>query len=165
MTLKRVQCPIVSQVQNFGFNNSLKSLLYQLPPLSWLVLPIGSSFSSLIFSAWKSCVRVSSLLLKLSVPFSNNWIVIFAIIQRHLIRSFKYFCLDIDECAVQNGGCSHDCENTPGSYECECPDAELSLAEDNHTCEGKHRTYLSLIYSTSNPISTACSSLNGCYFS
>ena len=88
MTLKRVQCPIVSQVQNFGFNNSLKSLLYQLPPLSWLVLPIGSSFSSLIFSAWKSCVRVSSLLLKLSVPFSNNWIVIFVIIQRHLIRSF-----------------------------------------------------------------------------
>ncbi|CAH3173409.1 unnamed protein product [Porites lobata] len=46
-------------------------------------------------------------------------------------------CTDIDECAVQNGGCSHDCENTPGSYECECPDAELSLAEDNHTCEAK----------------------------
>lgn len=87
--------------------------------------------------------------------------------KKHLNKfiNFKYFCLDIDECAVQNGGCSHDCENTPGSYECECPDAELSLAEDNHTCEGKHRTYLSLIYSTSNPISTACSSLNGCYFS
>ncbi|CAH3144673.1 unnamed protein product [Porites lobata] len=44
---------------------------------------------------------------------------------------------DIDECAVRNGGCSHDCENTPGSYECVCPDAELSLAEDNHTCEAK----------------------------
>ena len=28
MTLKREQCPIVSQVQNFGFNNSLKYLLY-----------------------------------------------------------------------------------------------------------------------------------------
>ena len=88
MPLKRVQCPIVSQVQNFGFNNSLKSLLYQLPPLSWLVLPVGSSSSSSrIFSAWKSCVRVSSLLLNLSVPFSNNWIVIFVIIQRHLSRS------------------------------------------------------------------------------
>ena len=37
---------------------------------------------------------------------------------------------------MQNGGCSHDCENIPGSYECVCPDAELSLAEDNHTCEG-----------------------------
>lgn len=45
--------------------------------------------------------------------------------------------VDIDECTVKNGGCSHDCTNTVGSYECSCPDVELSLADDKHTCEGK----------------------------
>ena len=49
----------------------------------------------------------------------------------------KALCyVDIDECAVNNGGCSHDCTNTVGSYMCECPDAELSLADDKHNCEG-----------------------------
>ncbi len=45
---------------------------------------------------------------------------------------------DNDECAMKNGGCSHDCTNTVGSYDCSCPDAELALDEDKHTCEGKH---------------------------
>ena len=44
--------------------------------------------------------------------------------------------LDIDECAVSNGGCSHKCVNTAGGYKCECPDSELSLSSDNKTCHG-----------------------------
>lgn len=28
---------------------------------------------------------------------------------------------DIDECQLNNGNCSHTCENTPGSYRCSCP--------------------------------------------
>ena len=30
------------------------------------------------------------------------------------------FISDIDECAVDNGGCDHDCTNTPGSHICQC---------------------------------------------
>lgn len=29
-------------------------------------------------------------------------------------------CADIDECAVNNGGCSQNCVNMDGSYMCEC---------------------------------------------
>uniref|UniRef100_H2Y970 VWFA domain-containing protein n=1 Tax=Ciona savignyi TaxID=51511 RepID=H2Y970_CIOSA len=32
-------------------------------------------------------------------------------------------CGDIDECANNNGGCSHTCTNTNGSYVCSCPDS------------------------------------------
>ena len=29
-------------------------------------------------------------------------------------------CLDVDECARNNGGCDHTCTNTAGSYACSC---------------------------------------------
>lgn len=29
---------------------------------------------------------------------------------------------DINECDCQNGGCEHNCTNTPGSYNCSCRD-------------------------------------------
>ena len=51
----------------------------------------------------------------------------------------------MDECTVKNGGCSHDCTNTIGSYICACPDPELSLADDKHTCEGKIFLYSGLL--------------------
>ncbi|XP_073237862.1 ZP domain-containing protein-like [Porites lutea] len=41
---------------------------------------------------------------------------------------------DVDECAEDNGGCSHKCKNTKGSFVCSCPDPELNLAPNRRTC-------------------------------
>ncbi|XP_061386675.1 fibrillin-2-like, partial [Musca vetustissima] len=43
-------------------------------------------------------------------------------------------CLDIDECSIENGGCSHFCMNLPGYYECSCPPGHLLSSADNKTC-------------------------------
>ncbi|XP_060519705.1 fibrillin-3 isoform X1 [Cylas formicarius] len=39
-------------------------------------------------------------------------------------------CIDIDECAVGAVWCSHACQNTPGGYQCTCPNG-FELAKDN----------------------------------
>lgn len=52
----------------------------------------------------------------------------------HHKRGLKPVCLDIDECAVQNGNCQHTCVNEPGSFRCECHEG-YRLREDNSTCE------------------------------
>ena len=46
------------------------------------------------------------------------------------------FCGDINECAVNNGGCPDVCANTPGNFYCECPDG-YELSYDTATCEGE----------------------------
>ncbi|KAM7358333.1 uncharacterized protein ACRADG_003345 isoform 5-T6 [Cochliomyia hominivorax] len=41
-------------------------------------------------------------------------------------------CEDIDECLINNGFCLHKCHNTPGSFECRCPDgSKPANGEDN----------------------------------
>ncbi|XP_066270954.1 fibrillin-2-like [Branchiostoma lanceolatum] len=42
-------------------------------------------------------------------------------------------CQDIDECTIQNGGCSHNCNNTAGGYNCSCTEGFL-LDGDGHNC-------------------------------
>jgi len=44
------------------------------------------------------------------------------------------FFTDIDECAVNNGGCQHECHNTIGSYSCSCHNG-YSLHENGHDCK------------------------------
>lgn len=43
---------------------------------------------------------------------------------------------DINECAVNNGECSHICTNFEGSYQCSCGEG-LQLEADNRTCGGE----------------------------
>ncbi|CAH3124730.1 unnamed protein product [Pocillopora meandrina] len=45
-----------------------------------------------------------------------------------------FYSTDVNECNVKNGGCSHKCTNTKGSYSCSCPDPELTLAPDGRNC-------------------------------
>ena len=42
-------------------------------------------------------------------------------------------CIDVNECLIGNGGCSHTCLNTFGSYQCTCP-AGYELSPDRRTC-------------------------------
>ena len=38
-----------------------------------------------------------------------------------------------DECATDNGGCSHECIDTDGSFRCGCPE-DMILSDDLRTC-------------------------------
>ena len=42
-------------------------------------------------------------------------------------------CLDINECEVNNGGCSHNCTNTEGSFKCSCR-VDYELHSDGYNC-------------------------------
>lgn len=47
------------------------------------------------------------------------------------------WCLsDIDECSISNGGCSHSCHNSAGSFSCSCPSG-LELGSGKRSCQGK----------------------------
>ena len=50
--------------------------------------------------------------------------------------SNMYFCIDINECSGFNG-CSHICENLPGTYRCLCPEGYI-IGADERECEGVH---------------------------
>ena len=43
---------------------------------------------------------------------------------------------DIDECALNNGGCSDGCQNLQGTYICTCPHG-FELDQTNKNCKGK----------------------------
>lgn len=45
---------------------------------------------------------------------------------------------DIDECAVNNGHCQHNCTNEPGAYSCQCASG-YQLDQGGHNCTGKTR--------------------------
>ena len=45
--------------------------------------------------------------------------------------------IDIDECVDNNGGCHQLCNDTDGSYECDCYEG-YQLLPDDVTCEGMY---------------------------
>lgn len=49
-------------------------------------------------------------------------------------------CQDINECELNKDGvlCLGRCENTQGSYRCDCPQGFL-MASDGKTCQGKYK--------------------------
>ena len=55
--------------------------------------------------------------------------VIISLQMRFVFRS------DIDECLIENGGCSHQCINGIGSYVCICTNG-YELSGDGKTCNG-----------------------------
>ena len=68
-----------------------------------------------------------------------------------LERQLYPFNADIDECAVDNGGCQCDpsldedrcvagCVNSPGSHHCACNEG-YTLAANARTCIGKYLTH------------------------
>ena len=46
------------------------------------------------------------------------------------------FSSDIDECKNNKGGCSHECVNVDGGFNCTCPEP-LKLSDDNRNCRGE----------------------------
>ena len=52
-----------------------------------------------------------------------------------MLADDKHNCKDVDECAKNNGGCSHICLNTFGQIFCSCPTGYL-LDMDWKTCKG-----------------------------
>ena len=53
-----------------------------------------------------------------------------------MIVAYGFISIDINECGKGNGGCSHMCNNTIGSYQCFCEDG-YELEADQHLCNGK----------------------------
>ncbi|XP_017844210.1 multiple epidermal growth factor-like domains protein 6 [Drosophila busckii] len=51
-----------------------------------------------------------------------------------LVHGAEGNCVDIDECQLNNGGCSHLCVNAEGSFKCSCP-AGYELAANAKDCE------------------------------
>ena len=47
-------------------------------------------------------------------------------------KTFRY-CHDVNECAEDNGGCTQECVNIDGSYECRCS-VGYFMESDGKTC-------------------------------
>ena len=56
----------------------------------------------------------------------------------------RYFTSDINECLVNNGGCSHGCTNLDATFICTCPTG-YELDSTNLNCVGKISLYFTFL--------------------
>lgn len=66
---------------------------------------------------------------------------------------------DINECDVSNGGCSHTCINTQGSYQCECINGYALVDKQ---CQGTKRYAAYFVYKIILDIDECRNSSGGC---
>lgn len=106
------------------------------------------SFSKwfLLFPTQANCNSTNSLFRLIFVDMARTNCVVTSNAP-YQIMSF-IFCLnydaDIDECANENGGCSHHCVNTVGSFRCECPIGFQISSYNNTHCEGEFMVHTSV---------------------
>ena len=66
---------------------------------------------------------------------------------------------DINECDESNGGCSHNCNNTEGSFECSCRDGYM-LDSNGAICSGIACVYQLTLFV--QPSSQDCVQIKSC---
>lgn len=64
--------------------------------------------------------------------------LIYADVCKFMLMYANICVADINECAVNNGGCQMECCNKVGSYQCKCPKG-FKLGPDGKKCLGKQR--------------------------
>ena len=72
-----------------------------------------------------------------AVPYFVLIIITYYLI--YLIYFFFPFFSDFNECSLNNAGCEHVCNNTGGSFNCDCR-AGFTLKPDKRGCAG-HKIY------------------------
>ena len=55
---------------------------------------------------------------------------------KHLTSCIYVLSIDVNECAIANGGCEQVCINTEGSFYCDCHEGQI-LKSDDRQCKGK----------------------------
>ena len=62
--------------------------------------------------------------------------LLYAVLESFALSHLLIVPADIDECAIDNGGCGETCTNTDGSFECSCETTGYHLTDNGRTCQG-----------------------------